>query len=180
VDLFLSADLEKMEGLERAGRVDPASRRNLLSNQLVIVAPIGFTLAMRSPTDLVRSEVKRIALAEPSSVPAGIYAKKYLREQGLWDRIKAKVIPVSNVRATLVSVESGNVDAGFIYRTDAAISKKVEIVYQVPKGEGPEIIYPAAIVKYSKKKKAAADFLSFVSSDPGKRIFQRYGFIVLE
>jgi molybdate transport system substrate-binding protein len=98
----------------------------------------------------------------------------------LWDKLKTKVIPVLDVRATLASVESANVEAGFVYKTDAAISKKVKIVFEVPIEKGPKITYPIAIVKESKKKDAARDFLSYLLTPAGKSIFKKYGFVVLD
>ena len=89
-------------------------------------------------------------------MPVGIYSSKYLTDEGLWDPVKPKVVPVQDVRATLAWVGSGNVEAGFVYKTDAAISKKVKIVYEVAIDKGPKIIYPAAIVKGSKRKDARA------------------------
>ncbi|MGH7772350.1 MAG: molybdate ABC transporter substrate-binding protein [Candidatus Binatia bacterium] len=180
VDLFFSADVEKMENLEKKGRIEGGSRKNLLSNQLVIVVPKESRLTIRSPVDLLQANVKRIALAEPSSVPVGIYARKYLEGEGVWEKVKGKVVPVLDVRATLASVESGNVDVGFIYKTDAAISKRVKVVYEVTREKGPKIIYPVAIVKESSKKKSAGDFLRFVLSEAGKKIFEKFGFVVLE
>jgi molybdate transport system substrate-binding protein len=90
------------------------------------------------------------------------------------------VVPVQDVRAALASVESGNVEAGFVYKTDAAVSKKVKIVYEVPIDKGPEITYPIAIVKESKRKEAARDFLNFVRSPAAKKAFKKYGFVVLD
>lgn len=179
-DIFFSADLEKMESLEKKGRIERGSQKNLLSNQLVIVIPRSSKLTIRSPMDLLRADVERIALAEPSSVPVGIYAKKYLEGEGLWEKIQYKVVPVLDVRAALASVESENADAGFVYKTDAAISKKVEVVYEVPREKGPRIIYPVALIKESRRKGAAQDFIRFLSSDSGKKIFEKYGFTVLE
>lgn len=180
VDLFVSADLAKMEGLEQRGRIEDGSRKKLLSNTLVMVVPKDFPLTIVSPADLLRHEVKRIALAEPSSVPVGIYARLYLEEEGIWSRIRNKVIPVRDARATLASVESGNVDVGFVYRTDSAISRKVRVVHEVPRERGPEINYPVAVVKESRKKRAAGSFLSFLLSDTAKAIFRKHGFIVFE
>ncbi len=179
-DIFFSADLEKMESLDKKGRIERGSQKNLLSNQLVMVVSRDSKLTIRSPTDLLRADVKRIALAEPSSVPVGIYAKKYLAGEGLWEKIQHKVVPVLDVRAALASVESGNIEAGIIYRTDATISKKVKVVYEVPREKGPKIIYPVALTKESKKKEAARDFLRFLLSNNGKGIFEKYGFTVLE
>jgi molybdate transport system substrate-binding protein len=145
-----------------------------------MIVPADSKLGLSSPKDLSRADVKRIALAEPSSVPVGVYSKKYLTDEGWWDKVRAKVVPVQDVRATLSSVGSGNVDAGFVYKTDAAISKKVKIVYEVPLDKGPKITYPVAIVKESKRKDAARDFMNYVRSPAANESFEKYGFVVLE
>ena len=178
-DIFFSADLLQMYNLDKNGRLEQGTRKNLLSNQLVIVAPADSKIAISSPRDLLKPDIKRIALAEPSSVPVGVYAAKYLTDEGLWEQVKAKIIPVQDVRATLASVESGNVDAGLVYKTDAAISKKVKISYEVPIDKGPKITYPAAIVKESKHKDAARDFVNYLVSPAAKAVFRKYGFVVL-
>ena len=98
----------------------------------------------------------------------------------MWDQVKPKIVPVQDVRATLASVESGNVEAGFVYKTDAAVSKKVKIVYEVPIDKGPKITYPVAIVKDSKRKEAARDFLNYVHTSASKELFKKYGFVVIE
>ena len=179
-DIFFSADLPQMDNLDKKGRLEPGTRKNLLSNQLVIIVPADSKLAISSPRDLLKADVKRIALAEPSSVPVGVYTSKYLTDEGLWDQVKPKIVPVQDVRATLASVESGNVEAGFVYKTDAAVSKKVKIVYEVPIDKGPRITYPVAIVKDSKRKDAARDFMSYVQSPAAKDAFKKYGFVVLD
>jgi len=179
-DMFFSADLAQMDLLEKNGRLEPGSRKNLLSNQLVIVVPADSKLAIASPKDLLKSDVKKIALADPAAVPVGVYASKYLADEGLWDKMKPKIVPVLDVRATLASVESGNVEAGFVYKTDAAISKKVKIVFEVPIEKGPKITYPVALIKESKKKEAARDFMNYVSGAAGKSAFKKYGFVVFE
>ena len=119
-------------------------------------------------------------LAEPRTVPVGVYSKKYLIDEGLWNKVEAKVVPVQDVRATLASVESGNVEAGFVYKTDAAVSKKVKIVYEVPIDKGPKITYPVAIVKESKRKDAARDFMSYLQSSSAVDAFKKYGFGVID
>ena len=179
-DIFFSADLPQMDGLDKKDRLEPGTRKNLLSNQLVIIVPADSKLAISSPKDLLKSDIKRIALAEPSSVPVGVYTSKYLTDEGMWDQVKPKIVPVQDVRATLASVESGNVEAGFVYKTDAAVSKKVKIVYEVPIDKGPKITYPAAIVKESKRKDAARDFLNYIQSPAAKDAFKKYGFVVLQ
>jgi len=178
-DIFFSADLPQMDALDKNGRLEPSTRKNLLSNQLVIIVPADSKFALASPKDLLKAEVKRIALAEPSSVPVGVYSSKYLADEGLWDKVKPKIVPVQDVRATLAAVESGNIEAGFVYKTDATVSKKVKIAYEVPLAKGPKITYPVAIVKESKRKDAARDFMNFVQSPTAKDAFRKYGFVVL-
>src|SRR5262249_49660292 len=146
-DIFFSADLPQMDTLEKKNLLETGTRKNLLSNQLVIIVPADSKLSISSPKDLLKPDIKKIALAEPGSVPVGVYSSKYLTDEGLWDQVKTKIVPVQDVRATLASVESGNVEAGFVYKTDAAISKKVKIVYEVSVEKGPKITYPVAIVK---------------------------------
>ncbi|MFQ5683854.1 MAG: molybdate ABC transporter substrate-binding protein [Candidatus Binatia bacterium] len=180
VDLFFSADLDKMEYLDKRGWIEGASRKNVLSNSLVMVVPEESKLGIESVGDLIRGDVRRIAVAEPSSVPVGIYTQQYLERDGLWVRIKSKVIPVADARAALAAIESGNVDVGFVYRTDAAISPKVEVVYEVPRNKGPRIIYPLGLVKESTKKQMGRKFLNFLLSGKAKEIFRKYGFIVLQ
>lgn len=179
-DVFFSADVQTMNALERNGRLEPGTRKQLLSNQLVIIVPADKPTLVNSPEDLLDPRVRRIALAEPSSVPAGVYTKAYLESLGLWDKVKPKVVPVLDVRATLASVESGNVEAGLVYKTDAASSKRVKTVFEVPIGKGPKIIYPVAILKESKSKAAAKEFLNVMVSPSGADVFRRYGFVVLQ
>lgn len=179
-DLFFSADLAQMDALEKKSLLEPGTRRNLLSNQLVIIVPADSKLSISAPKDLLKPDVKKIALAEPSSVPVGVYSSKYLADEGLWEQLKTKIIPVQDVRATLAAVESANVEAGFVYKTDAAVSNKVKMVYAVPIEKGPKIIYPVAVVKGSKEKTAARDFMSYLQSGAAKNAFNKYGFGVLE
>jgi molybdate transport system substrate-binding protein len=178
-DMFFSADEAQMDALEKNGRLEPGTRKNLLTNQLVMVVPADSKLAITSPKDLLKAEVKRIALAEPP-VPVGAYTKEYLGAEGLWDKIQPKVVPVQDVRATLASVESGNVEAGFVYKTDAATSKKVKIVYEVPLDKGPKIIYPVAIIKGSKRTETARDFMNYLRSPSATAAFKKYGFGVID
>ncbi len=177
-DIFFSADEARMDGLEKQGRLVDGSRRTLLSNSLVIVVASERGAAVRKPADLASGEVKRLALAEPRTVPAGIYAKEYLQRQNLWTAVAGKVVPTENVRAALAAVEAGNVEAGIVYKTDAAISKKVKVVFEVPAGDAPAIRYPVAALKDSKQLDAARRFLKHLASDEAGRVFERFGFIV--
>ncbi len=179
-DVFLSADELKMDQLQQRGYVVKASRRSILTNTLVIIVPSDSNLKINGPTDLADNAISTIAVAEPQSVPAGIYAKEYLRKNHVWDRIKDKLIPTENVRAALAAVESGNVQAGIVYRTDALISRSVRIAFEVPVAEGPKISYPVAIVGDSKQKAAAQKFIDFLQSPPAQEVFRKYGFIIIK
>ena len=177
-DIFFSADEAKMENLQTKDLIRKETRKSILSNTLVIVVGAEQGSTLISPSDLATDKVKRLALAEPSSVPAGVYAKEYLQRQKLWDAVDRKIVATENVRACLAAVESGNVDAGIVYQTDVAISKKVKVAYIVPHKEGPSISYPVAIVKESKNLEAAQKFLNYIESESASTVFRKFGFIV--
>ena len=178
VDLFLSADEASVDRMEKSSSLAPGTRRSILSNTLVVIVENESALAIESARDLAAERVHSVALAEPNSVPAGIYARQYLETLGIWEKVRPKVIPSENVRAALAAVESGNVDAAIVYRTDAGISKKVRIAYEVPALAGPAISYGAGIVAASKRIEAARRFLSFLQSDAASAVFRRFGFLV--
>jgi molybdate transport system substrate-binding protein len=176
-DIFVSADEAKMDELQKAGLIVTETRRDLLSNSLVIIVPDDSNLAIASPDQLV-TKTQKIAIADPRAVPAGIYTKEYLSGIGLWEKLESKIVPTENVRAALAAVESGDVDAGFVYKTDATISKKVKIAFSVPIEKGPAIRYPAAIIKGEKSNGAAEGFLRYLESENARKLFEQYGFIV--
>ena len=177
-DIFFSADEAKMDGLEKKGLILKETRKSRLSNALVIVVAAERGAAISSPKDLASDKVKRLALAETKTVPAGIYAKEFLQKQDLWGAVEDKVVPAENVRAALAAVESGNAEAGIVYRTDAAISKKVKVAYEVPRSGGPDISYPLAIVKETKQPELATHLLNYLDSKEAGKVFEKYGFIV--
>jgi molybdate transport system substrate-binding protein len=177
-DIFFSADEAKMDGLEAKGLILKETRQSRLSNALVIVVAAERGAALTKPSDLATDKVKRLALAEPRTVPAGIYAKEYLQRQNLWSAVEAKVVPTENVRAALAAVEAGNAEAGIVYQTDAAISKKVKVAYHVPAEDSPAISYPMARVKDAVQPEAAQRVLQRFSSDEASRVFEKFGFIV--
>jgi molybdate transport system substrate-binding protein len=176
-DIFFSADEAQLDALEKKGLIVKETRRNRLSNSLVIVVAEESKLAIGSARDLTQAAVKRIALADPQTVPAGIYSREYLEKLGLWTALSPKVVPTDNVRAALAAVESGNVEAGMVYKTDAAISRKVKIAFSVPPAEGPAIVYPMAVVKDSKDPAAARRFLDYLGSAEAARVFEKFGFL---
>ena len=177
-DIFFSADDAKMDALETEGLVVKNSRKSRLSNSLVIVVASDSELKIAAAIDLGRTEVKRIALADPKTVPAGIYAKQYLARVKLWPTVARKLVPTDNVRAALAAVESGNVDAGMVYKTDAAISKKVKIACEISGNDAPAIRYPMALLKEAKEPEAARKFLAHLASEEAGRVFEKFGFIL--
>jgi molybdate transport system substrate-binding protein len=178
VDIFFSADEARADALAAKGLLVTESRRSLLGNSLVIVTPPENT-SLHAPGDLTNAAVQRIALGELKAVPCGIYAKEYLAKIGVWPLVQPKVIPCESVRAVLAAVESGNVDAGIVYKTDAAISKKVKVAFAVPVADGPKITYPLALVKDAPQPDAARKFMNYLAGGQAGAVFTHYGFIVL-
>lgn len=177
-DLFLSADEPKMDALAAKGLIARATRVSALANTLVVVVPATGGQRLRHPRQLAERRFASIALAEPSSVPAGIYARAYLTRLGVWAAIAPKVIPTDNVRAALAAVASGNVDAAIVYRTDALHAKRVRIAYEVPRAEGPAISYPFAVTAEAKHPAEAKRFLAYLRSKAAREVFVRHGFLL--
>jgi len=177
-DVFLSADEAQMDALEKAGLLLDANRRVLLSNTLVVVVEKGRTLALGAAGALRGPAVKRLALADPRGVPAGIYAREYLEKAGMWDDVKDRVIPTENVRAALAAVESGDADAGIVYGTDTTLSPEVRVAYEIPADEGPYISYPMAVIKTSPHSDEAKNFLAYLRSEPALAVWKKHGFVV--
>jgi len=178
-DVFISADAARMDSLAAKGLVQSETREDQLSNALVIVVPADSPLQIASTKDLAGSAISRIATGDPKAVPVGVYAKAYLEKAGLWKDIEPKIIATENVRAALAAVESGNIDAGIVYKTDAAISKKVKIACEIPALEGQPIIYPMAVLKGTAQSGLAVQYLEFLDTPASKAAFTKFGFIVL-
>jgi molybdate transport system substrate-binding protein len=175
-DVFFSADEAKMDDLAKDGLIVADTRRSLLSNTLVIVVSAD-SAAIVAPADLAKSSIGRIALAEPQTVPAGIYAKAWLQKTGLWEKVSDKIVPTENVRACLAAVEAGNADVGIVYKTDALLSKKVKITREIAAAEGPKISYPLAVVKDGKHVDAARKFVAYLGGPEARTVFLKYGFL---
>lgn len=176
-DIFFSADKTQMDGLEAAGLVKAQDRVDLLSNVLVIVVPTASTIRLSAPGEL--SSLSKLALADPQAVPAGVYARTWLESIGMWDGLKDKVVPMLNVRAALAAVEFENADAGIVYRTDAALSTRVRVAFEVAREQGPAIVYPLARLADSKKP-ATADLIRYLTSPAAREVYLRDGFLVLQ
>jgi len=178
-DVFLSAAAKQMNNLENEGLILSNTRIDLLKNSIVLIIPKASTLEIDSFEDLLEDYVTMIAVGDPAFVPAGTYAYQLFDLLGITDELEAsgKLIQGSSVRDVLAYVETGNVDAGIVYSTDAVISDGVKIVATAPDEINSKIIYPAAIIKASENQAPAADYLAFLSRDAAIEIFKTYGFL---
>jgi molybdate transport system substrate-binding protein len=174
-DVFASADQESMDQAQAQSLVKPAERRNFVSNSLVVIVPATGGQAPKALADLGQPAYGRIAIGLPASVPVGRYTKGVLEKAGLWTTIEPKMIGAQNVRQALDYVARGEVDAGFVYGTDAAVmADKVKVALTVPT-EVP-VLYPIAPVTSGPNAAAAQKFVAFVLTPPAQAVLAKYGF----
>jgi len=176
VNIFASADEFTMMMAETAELVYPNTARIFARNTLVLVVPIDSKNIPNLPKDLLSKEYEKIAIGNIASVPAGQYAKESLESEKLWDVLKPRFVYAGNIRQVLDYVARGEVDAGFVYATDAMSQKNKVRVVATLEGHQP-ILYPIALLKNSKNKKVAQEFLDFIFSDEGMAILSKHGFI---
>lgn len=171
-DLFISAAIEPFENLLDEGLIEEKANSNLLGNELALIAG--------KQTDIEGLEnlesASKIAIGSPDSVPAGQYAKQSLEALELWGGMEGKLIFTKDVTQVLTYVETGNVDAGIAYWTDAQSSDKVKVIDILPNDTHEDIVYPAGVISLSKKKAEAIEFYEYLCSDEAMRIFEKYGF----
>lgn len=179
-DLFISAAKSNMDTLEEGGFILPDTRKDLLGNQLVLVASKELSEKILSSEFLTSADVKSIAIGTPESVPAGKYAKQALSHIGKWDQIQDKIVLAKDVKQVLEYVETGNVDCGFVYNTDALLLKSAVVVNEDFSASHDSIIYPAALIKDSLQMEAAKKFYDFLATDSAKEVFKKYGFVIME
>jgi molybdate transport system substrate-binding protein len=175
VDVFLSADQVTMDRGVEAKVIDPATRRDFAANTLVMISPPQGSVALSAVSDLTRPEVRRVAVGKLATVPVGRYTKEALDSARVWAALEPKIVYADNVRQVLDYVARGEVEAGFVYRTDAELMKdKVRIVLTAT-GHAP-VTYPAAVVAESREKVRARAFVDFLFGAEARGILQRYGF----
>ncbi|MBO9608583.1 MAG: molybdate ABC transporter substrate-binding protein [Paenibacillaceae bacterium] len=177
-DLFLSAASKNMKTLVDKQLVDAGKQRNLLSNELVVVVPADSKLTLTGVADLAKPEVKVLSVGIPESVPAGQYAKDALTNAKLWDSLQTKTVQAKDVKAVLQTVETGNAEAGFVYKSDALTSTKAKIAFTVTPGTYGAIEYPIGIVKATKNAKETEELYNYLQSKEALDIFVKYGFVV--
>ena len=177
VDVFVSASVTEMDDLDSKGLVLRGTRVNFARNRLVLVVPAGSGLKVTSFVDLQKPEIKKIAIGNPKTVPAGRYAEEVLRHYGVRDSLRERLVFAENVRQVLDYVARGEVDAGMVYSTDAMTRpKEVTLVATAPEGSHKPILYPIAVIKGTKKENAARGLVSLVVSPEGRKILERHGF----
>jgi len=175
VDVFASADQETMDQAQAQGLVKAGQRRNIVSNALVVIVPTAATRLPAGLKDLAQPAYQRIAIGLPASVPVGRYTKGVLEAEGLWAPIEPKMIGAQSVRQALDYVARGEVEAGFVYATDAAIMKdKVKVAAIVPTSTA--ITYPIAAVAGGPNPAAARKFLDFLATPASQAVLARHGF----
>lgn len=179
-DLFFSAAQKQMDALEKSGNLADGTRKNLLRNEVVLIVPKVDAKEIKTFEDLTGEEIKHVALGEPKGVPVGQYSEEILTKLGIIDAVKSKAVYGSDVRQVLSWVETGEADCGIVYATDAAVSSNVNVVAVAPEDSHKPVIYPAAVIKDTKKLDDAKKFLDFTGTDAAKKVFEKYGFKVVD
>lgn len=177
VDLFFSAGKKQMVALQEKGLLIDDANVNLVGNSVVLIVKNDSKLGISDFKDAADNKIVKIALGEPKTVPVGQYSEEVFTSLNILDKVKSKAVYAKDVKEVLTWVETGNVDAGVVYGTDAKTSKKVKVValasedlYKTP------VVYPAAVIKASKNVEDTKAFLKFLSSDKAKKVFTTYGF----
>ena len=176
VDLFLSAASKPVDELIAKGMIAAGQSRVLLSNRLVLITPTNSSLA--SIAQLNTAQVRRVAIGDPQSVPAGQYALQSLQSAKLAEAIRGKLVFAKDVRQVLAYVETGDADAGFVYATDAASSPRVRVAAQVPDAAHDPILYPMAVIQQSSHATEAREFCDFLAAPEAAAVFTAKGFTV--
>jgi molybdate transport system substrate-binding protein len=178
VDVFASADEHQMNILGNKSLIINSSRKDFAHNSLVLIVPENSTINIANIKNLVNPKIQKISIGNPDIVPVGKYSLLALTDAGLWSQLKNKMVLAEDVKQVLVYVERGDVDAGFVYVTDAKTAKPgtIKIVTNVP--VNIPIDYPIAIVSSSTHKDKAQKFIDFVTEKDGQEILQKYGFVL--
>lgn len=176
VDVFASASAIDIEGLEKKDLLLIGTKVEFAKNEMVLAQNANTQIKIQNLQDLKRPEIKRIALGNPKTVPAGRYAKEVMDHDKIFDSLNPKMVFGENVRQVLDYIVLGEVDAGFVFATDLFNNSKVIASLRIPSEKHGAIIYPMAVVKTSKNIEQAKSFIQFVTSKESKIIFQKFGF----
>ena len=180
VDVFASAASKDMDDISLKGLLAANSRKDFARNTVVLIKPVNSTIGLGSLKDLLRVEVKRIAVGNPRTVPAGRYAEQALNHFQLWNVLKEKIVFGENVRQVLDYVARNEADAGLVYSTDAAVrTREVKIVERLPAESHQPVVYPIGVVNGTKEEPSAKAFVDFILSPEGQKIVSQHGFIAV-
>jgi len=178
-DIFISASPRQVVALETNGLLEVESRKDLLTNRLVLVSDQSAGISVETLTHLAIPEISRIAIGHPNIVPAGTYAKEALARFGLWETLQSKFVFGTDVRATLAYVTAGNADVAIVYKTDTTLTQRIKVLYQLPLETYTPIIYPAVVMKGSPHKQLARRFMTYLHSMESGEVFEKHGFTFL-
>ncbi|WP_161625528.1 molybdate ABC transporter substrate-binding protein [Sporomusa ovata] len=179
VDVYISAAHSQMNQLQEKKMLIDETRRELLQNRIVLIASKKSDISCNFQT-LTKDQVKKIAIGNPESVPAGKYAQELLMSLGIFGNVKAKLIIAKDVRQVLTFVETGNIDVGIVYQTDAQISKTVKILDRAPLKSCSPVVYPVAVMKDSNNIETSKEFIKFLTGYQAREIFMKYGFTICD
>ncbi|MFB5193674.1 molybdate ABC transporter substrate-binding protein [Neobacillus sp. KR4-4] len=174
VDLFFSAAEDKFDKLVQDGLIDKSKGTDLVGNELVLVVPNDAKKEIKGFEDLTKTD--KISIGTPEAVPAGQYAKETLENVNVWKAMESKVVYAKDVRQVLTYVETNNVDAGIVYKTDALVSQKVKVVATAAEDTHAPIIYPLGVIKNSKHPKEAQLFYDYLQNEAAMKTFEKFGF----
>ena len=174
--VLISANESWVDHLNSKGMF--AKRHCLLGNRLVVIVPADSRLEIRCPKDLLAPQIKHLAIADPDSVPAGIYARQALTSLEIWEPLKSRIVSAPDVRRALVHVETATVEAGIVYATDAAISDRVRVAFEMAAELATPIQYPILLLKHGSGHEPAERFFEYLSSPRAAAVFRRHGFVV--
>jgi molybdate transport system substrate-binding protein len=178
VDVFASADESQMNTLANKSLIVNSARKDFAHNSLVLIVPESSTLNITGVKDLTNPKVQKISIGDPETVPVGKYARFALTEAGLWNQLESKIVPAGDVKQVLTYVGREEVDAGFVYTTDAKIAAPGTIKIVTSVSVSTPVTYPIAVISSSKHTENAQKFIEFVTGKEGQEILKKYGFVV--
>ncbi len=176
VDVFLSANQDWMDTLEKEDLLLNDTRADITGNKIVLITKKDSTIAYRTIEDIKPSELQQVAIGNPESVPAGQYTEQLLTKIDMWADLKDKIVFAQDVRQVLTYVETGNVEIGFVYESDALSSDSIKILAAADSGLHDPISYPATVLKDTKHEKEAREFVTFLTSEKAQQILEKHGF----
>lgn len=181
VDLFAAASLKELDELLKKGLLKENAKSDFAGNSIALVSSMKSGIRVKSFSDLKKGEIKRIAIGNPATVPAGKYSEEVLRHSGVWDAIKDKLVFAENVKQVMDYVVREEVEAGMLFQTDAMARKDdVRILIEAPRDSHKPVVYSIAAISGTRNEKAAREFISLVMSEEGRGILQKYGFRLLK